>query len=864
MRAAYRFLAFLATCISLAAVLPAFSEEPVTQRLRPWASIREGTVPADEAALLSADWTSAHRNALAPRLAQTINSDWTFNYFPAETLDESLAAPAHGDAAWPAVSLPHTWHTYENTGEVHPYTMHPSERDSTYWWYGWGVYRKRFRIDADAVKGRRVFAEFDGVMKYCKVYLNGKYLGDHKGGYASFYFDLTGQLNADGDNVLAVAVNARRDDVFHTPPMTAGNFNVYGGIYRDVRLVVKSSVHIPFQGSYKHEGGTFITTPKVDEKQAEVRVRTWVQNTSPEACEVSLKTIIRDAEGRQVASDNVWASVATGENHEFVQKSIMVRAPRLWSPETPALYWVLSEVSVGGKVVDCYESPLGFRTFAWDFKANRALLNGKMIHLHGTNRHQEFPWLGDAIPKWMHVRDLLDMRYGQGHNFARFCHYTQDALVYDLADRYGLLVCEETPSIKNIKFSPEAQRQQVIEMIRRDRNHPSIVMWSMGNETEFPADSAWAHAEDDTRILHLRHGNAERGGAFITHTDKNMDMENLLRCTVRGWTDRSVADLQPKNNQSTGTEEWQHACACVEGASQRGRIDMPNGNMWIYHDHGADREYSNAPLRHINPKGWVDLYRIPKYMYYLWQANYASEPMVFIHPHPWQAKNLGKAMEITVDSNCDEVELKVNGRSVGVKKPIATGFFTVTFPGVKIEKGALEAVGRRDGKTIATRIEMSDEPARLTLRASHPTMAASRDSVIVLTADVVDAAGIPVQEFSKALDWKVEGPARLLTPAKYTSDINRRGEMSGVYYIVAPACTLIRSMGEPGEVKVTVASKGLAPGTLTLKAAGVEQAKGFVKAPALMDKGRKPLVHDPDVDEATKEAAKSAVANDTL
>lgn len=864
MRTAFKITAPLALLLLFTLGAMGHTAEADSQRLRPWASLPEGAAPADEAALPAADWTSAHHNACAPRLTQTINSDWTFNYYPAGKLDESLAAPAFGDEAWPAVSLPHTWHTYESTGEPHPFTMHPSEKDSAYWWHGWGVYRKRFKIDADSIKGRRVFAEFDGVMKYCKVYLNGKYIGEHKGGYASFYFDLTGQLNAAGDNVLAVAVNARRDDVFHTPPMNAGNFNVYGGIYRDVRLVVKNAVHIPFQGSYKHEGGTFITTPKIDEKQAEVRVRTWVQNTSAEACEVSLKTIIRDAEGREVASDNVSASVAAGENHEFDQPSIKVRAPRLWSPETPALYSVLSEVSAGGNVVDRYESPLGFRTFAWDYQANRALLNGKMIHIHGTNRHQEFPWLGDAIPKWMHVRDLLDMRFGQGHNFARFCHYTQDALVYDLADRYGLLVCEETPSIKNLAFSPEVQRQQVIEMIRRDRNHPSIVMWSMGNETEYPADSAWAHAEDDTRILHLRHGNAQRAGAFITHTDQNMDMENLLRCTVRGWTDRSVADLQPKSNQSTGTEEWQHACARVEGASQRGRIDMPNGNMWIYADHGADREYSNSPLRHINPKGWVDLYRIPKYLYYLWQANYASEPMVFIHPHPWQAKNLGKAMDIVVDSNCDEVELKVNGRRVGTRQPSAANFFTVTFKGVKIEQGALEAVGRRDGKSVATRVVMSGEPARLTLRASHPALAASRDAVVVLTADVIDAAGVPVQAFTRDLEWKVEGPARLLTPAAYASDINRRGEMSGVFYIAAPVCSLIRSTGEAGEVRVTVSSKGLAPATLKLKAAAAASATGFVREQHLKDAGRKPLAHDPAVAAATEKAAAHAVANDTL
>lgn len=840
-------------CLLLAAIAAVSAADDV-QRLMPWMSL-DGRPHPDEALVATADWTTRARQALAPRQVQTINHGWTFTYRPAEQLDPVLLAPEADDATWPVVVLPHTWHTYETTRELHPFIARPSERDARYWWHGWGVYRKRFVLDPATLADRRLFAEFDGVMKYCRVWLNGQELGDHKGGYASFSFDLTPQLRA-GGNVLAVAVSARRDDAFRIPPMTAGNFDVYGGIYRDVRLVLKHAVHIPFQGSAAHEGGTFVTTPTVSAERATVRVRTWVRNDGTEARTVSLRTRLLDAAGVEVAQDAVEARVAPGVLHGFDQPGFAVDRPQLWSIETPVLYRVLSEVRVGAGIVDRLDSPLGFRWFTWNKAENRGYLNGRRLHLHGTNRHQEFPWLGDALPRWMQVRDLIDMRHGQGHNFLRTAHYTQDSLVYDLADRHGLLICEEVPNIKSIEFDDAVQRQQVIEMVRRDRNHPSIVMWSVGNETSDPADSAWVHAEDDTRIIHERHSSSKKYGSFVTHTDKHMDMENLLRCTVRGWTHRDVADHEPENGQQTGTESWQHARAQVEGGSQRGRIDMPNGNMWIYADHGADREYAHCPLLHLNPKGWVDAYRIPKYMYFLWQAFYSDRLMAFIHPHHWQTRYVGQRHDIIVDSNGESVELFANGRSLGVQRPRAEGFWHVTFPAVLVEAGELRVEAVKGGQRVTRRVVMAGAPARLTLAASHAAVAAAPDTIVLLTADVVDAQGMPVPEFSSDLHWTVEGPATLVTPATCTSDLKRRNEMYGSFYIVAPVCALVRATGGAGTITVTVASAGLASASVRVAATPVAALPGFAVEPPLAAAGRQPLAPAP-TDAVTAKAART-------
>jgi len=160
-----------------------------------------------------------------PRTEKIINSQWTFNYYPDEKADQGYESYSFDDSKWPVISIPHTWMTYETTGDIHPFIRNAAESDDPYWWIGWGWYRKHFSINKE-FSGKKVFIEFEGVQKYCKIWINGKYLGDHKGGYGSFDFDLTGFINEGKDNVIAVAVNNKQNDQFRIPPMAAGNFNV--------------------------------------------------------------------------------------------------------------------------------------------------------------------------------------------------------------------------------------------------------------------------------------------------------------------------------------------------------------------------------------------------------------------------------------------------------------------------------------------------------------------------------------------------------------------------------------------------------------------------------------------------------------
>ena len=400
------------------------------------------------------------------RIEKVINSQWTFNYFPSEAADKGYESPGFNDSRWPAISLPHTWNSYETTGELRPFTRSPGETGETYWWSGWGWYRKHFSVNSD-FSDHKVFIEFEGVQKYCKVWVNGKYAGDHKGGYGSFDFDITDLLIPNGDNLIAVAVSYLQKDEFRMHPVSEGDFNVSCGIYRDVRLVLKNKLFIPMQGSATHEGGTLITTPGVSEKEGVVKIKTWVKNDYPQSRTCILQTSISDRNGQVIQIIKTEMVINAGQLYMFEQTSKPVKNPRLWSVEDPYLYTINSEVIDKKDVVDACTSSFGFRWFNIDEKNNTFYLNDKKIELKGVNRHQEYPWLGDAVPGWMTEMDYSEISGKEGKNFIRTINYPGDETSYKQADEHGIITEAGFSAVTCHGFSAEEQKQQIREMIRR-------------------------------------------------------------------------------------------------------------------------------------------------------------------------------------------------------------------------------------------------------------------------------------------------------------------------------------------------------------------------------------------------------------
>ena len=546
--------------------------------------------------LLIALCLQAHSDgsADAVRVEKNINRGWTFNYFPEEKKSSGVyEMPDFDDSSWSAIALPHTWQTYETTHELHPYIRNAAASDNPYWWNGWGWYRKHITI-AEEHRGKRVRFEFDGVQKYSEIYLNGVLLDTHKGGFTSFYADATEAVRFGQDNVLVVAVNNTLSDRYRIPPMNAGNWVVYGGITRDVRIVLTDPVNIPFQGSCKHEGGTFIKTLKANSSKADVEMLTYVWNQDGKDREVTLRTTILSPDGKKIASASESRRIVAGELSCFTRIFEKIKKPQLWSPDSPSLYKAVSEVITDGRVADRFDTEFGIRTISWDYDAHRLVLNGKITHLHGINRHEEYVWLGQAFPKWIAQRDMEDMKHGLDINYMRTAHYPNDPSVYAFMDRNGICINEELPNIKNQDFSDAVQEQNCREMIRRDRNHPCIIIWSMGNETNKACDSRFAYEEDKTRIITVRQPyNESYNPEFCRHTDKEMPVESYLRCTIKGWYDRDDAPYEPSDGQWAGTEYWQHKVSREKGAP----ISEHNGTVWLYADHGADRAYLHRRKR---------------------------------------------------------------------------------------------------------------------------------------------------------------------------------------------------------------------------------------------------------------------------
>jgi len=463
---------------------------------------------------------------VSPRIEKIINSDWTFNYYPNENAGDGYEAAGYNDLNWPIVSIPHTWSTYETTGDIHPFIKDTSEYDNPYWLRGWGWYRKHFIVN-ERFAGQKIFVEFEGVQKYCKVWLNGKYLGDHKGGYGSFDFDLTGLIVPGKDNVLAVAVNNRKNDEYNIPPMNPDSFYVYGGMNRNVTIAIKDRLYIPMQGSALHEGGTFITTPMVSVKKAVVRIQTWVKNDYNQPKNCMLNTYITDASGKIIQTIKSRNTINPGQLYKFDQVSKKVKKPHLWSPDNPYTYRVYSEVTDGVGVTDSYTSSLGIRWFRWDYNENTLYLNGKKLILNGGKFRQEYPWLGAVVPGWIAEVDLKNIAEKHLCNILLIYGHPGNKQVYELTDKHGFIVIEESPNTGNQPFSSTVQEQQMKEMIRRDRNHPSIMFWSMGSMTDNAVDSKIAGAEDTTRILTAYRINSGSAGSHARHRYDNIIFKEL-------------------------------------------------------------------------------------------------------------------------------------------------------------------------------------------------------------------------------------------------------------------------------------------------------------------------------------------------
>jgi beta-galactosidase len=432
----------------------------------------------------------------------SFDQGWRFNL--GEVVDGQMAELS--DDGWRALDVPHDY-SIEGPAGTNAATLHgPFDEQSPgcgsvgYLNGGIGWYRKHFSLPA-RVKGKRVTVLFDGVYMDSEVWLNGVSLGRQPYGYTSFQFDLTPYLIS-GDNVLAVRVNVQQP---------CSRWYSGAGIYRHVWLTITDPLHIALWGTY-------VTTADVSDASAQVSIRTRVLNEGTDGAQTTLTTVIIDANGKKVAEQQIAEQIAAGASHTFSQ-TLNVKETRYWSIETPYLYKTVSDLRVGGRLVDSYETPFGIRTIEFTVD-NGFLLNGKRLQIKGVCLHHDLGCLGAAV----HRRGLerqIEILKAMGCNAIRTSHNPPAPELLELCDKMGMVVMDEIfdewiipksgMTFGYKRFFDEWSEKDLVAMLHRDRNHPSVILWSIGNEIKeqaSPKGEAMAQRladivqrEDPTRLV---------------------------------------------------------------------------------------------------------------------------------------------------------------------------------------------------------------------------------------------------------------------------------------------------------------------------------------------------------------------------
>jgi beta-galactosidase len=655
----------------------------------------------------------------AIRISEDLSGGWRF----LRTDAAGAESPDYQEGlGWQDVDLPHTWNTKDTFDDEPGY------------YRGIGWYRKSFAVP-ESWKGKRIVLRFEAACSVATAWVNGELLGQHKGSWTPFEFDIIDRVKPGSSrNLLAVRVDNRwRRDV---PPHDM-DFNIMGGLHREVFLIATDPVHIV---------STRVTTPQVSDAEGIAAFEIEVRNETKKVQEYEVVTEIRGPGlSEPITLTSRSADLRPGETVLVKQRTKPIAKPKLWSPDEPNLYRVSFRLLVKGSAVDDAESPLGFRWYRFD--ADKGFfLNGKHLKLQGVNRHDDYPGLGWALPKSRQIKDV-ELIKSLGANFLRTVHYPQHPIVLDTCDKLGLLVWEEVPfdgegfqhpPIVGAEDFARTLKQNLRDEIRRDRNHPSIILWSMGNENTGGRDLAdWKAVAELTKQLHriAKEEDPTRPTAVaINNPDRAMrcgltKAVDILGYNIyAGWYSLRIEDFAEKVDEfhrwnptkpliiseyGAGMEKGRHSespqrmdfseeygCRFHESywRAIRERPFIAGSLIWNVFDFGVEwrGRLTKQSIPHLNQKGIFTYDRQPKDVCYFYRSQWTGEPMVYIVSHTWTKRKQG-ATSIKVYSNCDAVDLLLNGKSLGTKSKGETFLWDVPLGAGDNE---LRAEATRDGKHI--------------------------------------------------------------------------------------------------------------------------------------------------------------------
>lgn len=786
----------------------------------------------------------------SPRKVMAWDTGWLFTRGDAAT----AMMPGFNDAGWQAVRVPHDWSQEE--------AFRPEYGSGNgYAAGGIGWYRKHFTLEPGD-QDRRVIVEFDGVYDHAEAWINGQFIGGRPYGYSSFHLDLTPFVKFGGENVLAVRVDHSRyaDSRYYTG----------SGIYRHVRLRLTGRLHIG-------DWDTFVSTPKVSDEAAVVRVETTVVNAAADAREVALQSEVLAADGRVVATHTITGRLDAGQSRPFAHEMEVAR-PQRWSVETPTLHTVRNRLVVGDRVVDETTTPFGIRTLRFDPNEG-FFLNDRSLKLKGVCIHHDAGSLGAAVPDQVLERRLRLLRE-LGVNAIRTSHNPPAPELLDQCDRLGLLVMDEafdefTPTKKkwvegwNVgepgKFGygehfTEWALRDVEDLVRRDRNHPSIIMWSVGNEIDY-ANDPFSHPVlgPNYRPQNPPASDLVRLGAPLVAAVKRLDPTRPVTA--------ALAHAEMSDAVGFGAlfdivgYNYQELRYPVDHAKFPQRVIYGSENR---HDYAAwlavrDNAYISGQFlwtgidylgeagrwpNRGNGAGLLDLCGFKKPLAWFRQSLWSERPMVYIsaaiksdgdrgqgpmtqgtpaldrtrrgrtQEHwNWPA---GSTTNVVCYANCPEIQLTLNGRLVGIKRSTdaVEGVLGWTVP---YEPGELKATGIDGGKTVAEfTLQTAGPAARVELLPDTTQLAADGNTICHVEYRITDASGIRVADASQPVSFEVTGPAEILGIGNgdLSNGEDPRGHMHRAHQ--GRGLLILRSRAAAGNVTVMATAPGLAPIRLVL------------------------------------------------